>query len=114
VRRTLRRLVGPVVLAGLTGALLFLGVLPARTYLDQRQATAEVEERLDELLTQNEALQGQVDTLSTDAELERLAREQYGLAKPDEEIYHVLPPPQDPVAAPEAWPFERLAPGTQP
>lgn len=103
-----RRLVGPLVLVTLTGGLLFLGLFPARTYLDQRQSIATAEQRLEELTAQNEVRQEQVDTLGTDAELERLARDQYGLAKPGEEVYHVLPPPEDPVAPPDAWPFNRL------
>ena len=43
-------------------------------------------------------------------ELERLAREEYGYAKVGEEVYHVLPPPRDPLKVPDAWPFTRLAP----
>ena len=40
--------------------------------------------------------------------IEQIARQEYGLAKPGEELYHVLPPAQDPVRVPEAWPFNGL------
>jgi hypothetical protein len=42
---------------------------------------------------QNEDLQQRAKRLQTDAEIERLAREQYNLVKPGEEAYAVLPPP---------------------
>jgi hypothetical protein len=46
--------------------------------------------------------------LQTDAEIERLAREQYGYAKAGEEVYHLLPEARDPVRVPDSWPFEGL------
>ena len=108
VGRLARRLAVPLLIAVLTCGVLFLGVFPTRTYLNQRSATAEAETRLAELQASNEAMQQQADTLQTDAEIERIAREQYGLAKPGEEVYHVLPPPEDPVHAPDVWPFNKL------
>jgi len=108
VGRLIRRLAVPLLVTVLSCGVLFLGVFPTRTYLNQRQSTAQAETRLAELQASNEEAQRRVETLQTDAEIERIAREQYGLAKPGEEVYQVLPPPEDPVHAPDVWPFNRL------
>jgi cell division protein FtsB len=106
--KVLRRLAWPSLIAIVVCGVLFIGVFPTRTYLNQRKAIAAAEVRLDELSAGNEQLQHEVDTLAGDDEIERLAREQFGWAKPGEEVYQVLPPPQDPVAVPDVWPFNRL------
>jgi cell division protein FtsB len=106
--RAARRAAVPLLIAVLTCGVLFLGVFPTRTYMNQRSATDAAEARLAELQASNEQRQQRVDVLMTDAEIERIAREQYGLARPGEEVYRILPPPEDPVDAPDAWPFNRL------
>jgi cell division protein FtsB len=63
---------------------------------------------LAELQASNAERQQRVATLMTDEEIERIAREQYGLARPGEEVYRILPPAEDPVHAPDVWPFNRL------
>lgn len=82
--------------------------LPTRTLLDNRSAIADARSRLAELDAANADAQAHVDSLRSGAELERLAREQYGYARPGEEVYHVLPAPKDPVRVPQAWPFDAL------
>jgi len=106
--RLVRRLAVPLLVGVLTCGVLFLGVFPTRTYLNQRQATADAQVRLTELQASNAEAQQRAAILQTDTEIERIAREQYGLAKPGEEVYQVLPPPEDPVHAPDVWPFNRL------
>ncbi len=103
-------MVVPVVLVGLTVGVMVLGVFPTRIWLDQRAAISAAETRLADLDAANTDRQARVDALQTDAEIERLAREEYGFAKLGEEVYHVLPPARDPVRVPQAWPFTRLAP----
>jgi len=109
-RSLLRRstwFITPVILVILTfGALAFLA--PTRTLLDQRKTAATAEQRLAELDQANNEAQAQVDALQTDAEIERLARENYGYAKAGEEVYHLLPEAKDPVRVPDTWPFEGL------
>lgn len=90
--------------AAVLGALA-IGLFPTQTFLDQRAATAEAEERLAVLRAQNEAFEERLDRLATDAEIERLAREQYNLAYPGEEAYAVLPAPLPPLELPQLWPF---------
>jgi cell division protein FtsB len=85
-----------IVLAGIT----LLAVFPARTYFAQRHNLAAADERVRVLAEQNEHLSDRVKRLHTDAEIERLAREQYDLVKPGEEAYAILPAPE--AAAPKA------------
>ena len=100
-------IITPVILVILTfGVFAFLA--PTRTLLDQRKTAATAEQRLAELDQANADAQAQVDALQTDAEIERLAREQYGYAKAGEEVYHLLPEARDPVRVPDTWPFEGL------
>jgi cell division protein FtsB len=105
--RLIRRL---GVLGGTAGlaALLAVGVFPTRTWLDQRSATTEAQSRLSVLREQNDNLAERIDRLESDAEIERLAREQYNLVMPGEEAYAVLPPPLPPLDLPPLWPFGPL------
>ena len=106
--RALRVLVGPAILAVLTVGVVMLGAFPARTLLDQRHALAGAEGQLEELDAANTAARAQADALRTNAKVEELARREYGYARPGDELYHVLPPAEDPVRVPEAWPFTGL------
>src|SRR5262245_30193330 len=108
VGRTARRLVAPAVLAVLTIGVLMLGAFPTRTLLDQRNTAASAEAQLEELEAANDAARQQAEALQTDAVIEQLARQEFGLARPGEELYHVLPPAEDPVRVPGAWPFNGL------
>jgi cell division protein FtsB len=81
--------VGSVAVAGV----MIYAVFPVRTYLDQRAATRRAEEQIEVLGQENGRLEEQVERLNTDDEVERIAREQYGLVKPGEEAYGLLPAP---------------------
>jgi len=74
--------------------MLFLAVFPARTYLQQRRSLAASHSRLHTLASQNASLDKEVKKLHTDAEIERLARQQYNLVRPGEEAYAILPGPE--------------------
>jgi cell division protein FtsB len=90
-RRVLRRLwplLGSIFVVGV----LLVGVFPTRTYLAQRAAISRASEQLDVLQQQNATLEERADLLTSDAEIERLARERYNLVRPGEEAYAVLPP----------------------
>jgi hypothetical protein len=80
-------------LAGVLVAVLGLFVFPTRSYLDQRRELSSTEQRIRILAAQNAALSAQVDKLHTDAEIERIAREQYHLVKPGEQAFAILPAP---------------------
>jgi cell division protein FtsB len=104
----MRRLVVPMLATALLLAVLVVGVFPTRSYLAQRRAVASASHDLAAVTSTNDSLQAQVDRLQTDEEIEKQAREQYGLVKQGEEAYHILPAPQDPPKVPDGWPFSGL------
>jgi cell division protein FtsB len=83
-----------------TVGILFVAVFPARTYLDQRHARQEVAAQIKTTDNRNQVLENRIKTLHTDAEVERLAREQYNLVRPGEEAYAILPTRPPPAPAP--------------
>ena len=96
----MRRSLWPFVLALAAVGVLFLFVFPARTYLSQRQQLAAATARVKVLATENGRLTDEASKLHNDAEIERLAREQYGLVRPGEEAYAILPSPPPPTTVP--------------
>jgi cell division protein FtsB len=74
-------------------AVLFAFVYPTRTYLRQRQDLNTAERRLQVLEQSTKALEHDSDRLETDAEVERRAREDYGLVRPGETPYVLVPTP---------------------
>lgn len=107
----LRRLVGPLLVLVVLGGVAFVGAFPTRTYLAQRQTMAESSAQLAELEESNASAQREVERLQTDEAVEQLAREQYGWSRPEDEIYEVLPEPEQPLQVPDVWPFNKVAPG---
>jgi cell division protein FtsB len=103
-----RRLAWPVLITVVVAAVFGFGVVPTRSYLDRRQQVAAAEARLAELERANADAQAQKDKLKTDAEIERQAREHYGLVREGEEAYKIVPPAQAPAEVPDVWPFTRL------
>lgn len=106
-----RRLAWPALLLLAAAAMFGFGVVPARTFLDRREQVAVAEQRLAQLEQANADARQRRDRLETDEEIERLARENYGLVKPGEEAYKIVPPPRPPADIPDVWPFERLGRG---
>jgi cell division protein FtsB len=82
-----------VVLVGL----LFAFVYPTSTFLDQRDQTNKARAQLAVLQSQNARLSRDSKALSTDSEIERLAREKYGLVQPGERPFVILPAPSSTV-----------------
>ncbi len=73
-------------------ALLFVFVFPARTLLAQRQQTEKQKKTLELLHDQSRKLAEESKRLQNKAEVERMAREQYGFVYPGEKPYVVVPP----------------------
>ena len=86
-------------------AVLGLGVVPFRGWLDQRENLGDLREQVAEIERENREFELRVDALNTDEEIERRARAEYNLVRFDEEAYAVLPPPDEVVAIPGIWPF---------
>jgi cell division protein FtsB len=78
-----------VVLVGL----LFAFVYPTRTFLDQRESTNRARAQLELLQAENARMDREAKKLGTDSEVEQLAREKYGLVRPGERPYVILPAP---------------------
>ncbi len=95
-----------VVLVGV----LFAFVYPTRTFLDQRTDTSRARARLAVLRRENAELADEAKRLDDPAEIERVARERYGMVRRGEQRYVVLPAPPTTTAAPpveitgEGWP----------
>jgi cell division protein FtsB len=107
-----RRRAFRLVVAGISlVAVMFLFVLPARTYLAQRRSLSEASDRVQVLSQENAKLAQQVQLLQTDAEIERLARQQYGLVKPGETAYAILPPKAPATTVPARAQSRRSHPG---
>ena len=89
----MRRAVRILLVAVGVGGLLFLFVLPGRTWLAQRGAMSGAQQRLQTLTRENAALSRQAAQLRNPAYVAQIARQQYGLVKPGEKVYGILPPP---------------------
>jgi cell division protein FtsL len=85
-----------VVLVGL----LFTFVYPTRTFLDQRSQTNKARHQLGVLQAENARLAEESKRLSTDSEIERLAREKYGLVEPGQQPWVILPAPSSTIPPP--------------
>lgn len=72
-------------------AVMLVGLVPFRQILNQRSAVAAAEERLVALERTNEKLVDEIAALKTPVEIERRAREDFGLVRPGETTYIVVP-----------------------
>jgi cell division protein FtsB len=88
MRRAVRILLVLVALGGL----LFLFILPGRTWLQQRRAMSTTQHRLEVLNSENSSLAKQETELRNAAYVAQIARERYGLVRPGEGAYGILPP----------------------
>ena len=99
VRR--RRAVLSTILLGLAiVTFLFAFVYPTSTFLRQRSEVDAAQRRLERLETETARLWDETEMLLTDEEVERLAREQYGLVRPGETPYVLVPAAPDPATTP--------------
>lgn len=83
--------------------------VPASSWAAQRDVLAERESELAEVERTNDRLAERLDRLAEPAEIERIARRDYGLVAPGEESYSILPPATAGLTLPGGWPFDRLA-----
>ncbi|MDQ2754137.1 MAG: septum formation initiator family protein [Actinomycetota bacterium] len=71
---------------------LLLFVLPGRTLLGQRHTLSITESRIHALSSENQKLSDRINQLQNNSEIERIARQDYGLVKPGEQALAILPP----------------------
>jgi cell division protein FtsB len=104
----LRRNLNGFLVAAL-GALLLQDIFGAHGVLAMRrsqQEAAEIRRKIDQLDAENQKLQDRVKSLKTDpASIERIAREEMGLARPGEYIFKI-PPRTGDSTAPATQPNE--------
>jgi len=91
-----------VVVVGIT---LAFGIDPFSDWLDQRSDTTSLERQVNAVEERNKEYELLIDALNTDEEIERRAREEYNLVRPEEEAYGVLPPPPAAHRIQGVWPF---------
>jgi cell division protein FtsB len=70
---------------------MLLFVLPGRTYLAQRQSLATTQARLNLLSRENAKLAQRAQQLQDPAQIEQIARADYGLVMPNQQAYTILP-----------------------
>ncbi|MDP2623484.1 MAG: septum formation initiator family protein [Actinomycetota bacterium] len=69
------------------------GVFPFRQIIAQRRSVELAEAQLDALIEENRRLEQQIGALESPQEVERLAREQFGLVMPGDVAYVAVVPP---------------------
>ena len=74
------------------GGILFLFLLPGRTWLEQSRAMSAAQRRAAVLAQENAALSNRVTQLRSTAYIEQVARQQYGLVMPGEKAFGILLP----------------------
>lgn len=78
------------------GGAMYLFVFPARTYLAQKQQIAAEQQTVTVLRAEDSKLASQSSALQDNATIEQIARQQYGLVKPGQQAFMVLPAPNRP------------------
>lgn len=92
--RTLTKIAARAVLGVVILAIFVFGVFPTGSYVDQRSELNDAEQELVELQAENEQLEQRVERLESDDAIENKARADYGLERPEDESYLILPPGQ--------------------
>jgi hypothetical protein len=91
-------------------AVIAVGLTPMRQITDQNEQVDAARQELEALESENAALSDLAADLRTDAGVERLARQQFGLVRPGDRLYAVetegLAPPAPVVVDPEVPPAE--------
>lgn len=91
-RRRAIALRASVALLVVTG-LLFVVVFPVSAWLDQRASLGRSEHRLEVLTRERQRLDRAAARLLLPGEVERIAREQFGMVKQGEQAYAAVPGP---------------------
>jgi hypothetical protein len=74
------------------GGILFLFVLPGRTWLSQGRAMSRAQHRVSVLSQENRDLRKRITELQNPANIEQIARSQYGLVPPGWTAYGIVLP----------------------
>jgi cell division protein FtsB len=88
----MRRAVRALLVAVVVGGIVFLFVLPGRTWLEQGRAISKAQSQVSALAQENQTLTKRAADLQSTSYVERLARQEYGLVMPGEKAYGILIP----------------------
>lgn len=108
MRRLVRRLLWPLLFAVVLVGVLFVAGYPAQTYFRQQDDLRTKRAEAAALETERAELEARAEALRDPAAVEALAREDYGLVRPGEESYGIVPAEQPRVVLPDSWPFVDL------
>lgn len=100
-----RRLVAGLVVSVVLVGFLLVGVFPTRAWLAQRHDLQAHHAELQSLKEEQAAIEADVAKLQTPEEIERIARQEYGMTRKDETAFRMLPAAEQPVDLPDTWPF---------
>lgn len=88
----MRRKVRALLVVVAIGGLVFLFVLPGRTWWQQKSAISGTQHQLSVLTKENRVLQEKAAQLQDASYIGQIAREQYGLVEPGQKAYGIIPP----------------------
>ncbi len=74
-------------------AILFVFVFPTRSYLAQQSQVSGAKKDVSVLQAQNAKLEQEAAKLQSRDEIERMARDQFNMKYPNEQVYKVMPAP---------------------
>jgi len=80
-----------------------VSILPIKAWHNQKAELAKRSAELVALEQTNNALQAQVDRLKTPAGVVEAAREELGVVRPNEKVFHVVAIPPLPDTLPSGW-----------
>lgn len=88
---------------------LLVASFPFRAIIDQREATEASTARIVALDEDIATLTARVEALQDGEASKIMARRNFDLAEPGEEVYRLTQPDADPIPVPSGWPFHRVA-----
>jgi cell division protein FtsB len=91
------------------GGAMYLFIFPARTYLAQKQDIAVQEHTIAALQAEDSKLASESHALQGAPTIEKIARQEYGLVKPGQQAFMVVPARTKPAPAPPPPPVKHAA-----
>lgn len=111
-RRAVRLCIGVVTIVSI--AALFAFVFPTRALMNTRDERDRLSEQVEAVNKENEQLQREAKSLETDAAVERLARDSFGLVMPGETAYSVRGPAEETADSSVAGSTDQRTPASTP
>ncbi len=104
-RRRWARFALPIAVTVVLLTVLVVAVFPTRQLLDQRAQVTDARDRLGELDAELGEVEERAATLRDPDAVELMARDEFLLARPGDELYVLRPPVRAQAEFPNGWPF---------